>query len=83
MWGKIEERFVGFWRIWYKLWSVRLAGAVGTLAAMVLGNKDLALSLINYLPEGAPRIIIAVILGCVIFIIPTLTVLLKQDKLSA
>jgi hypothetical protein len=81
--ANFELRFVSFWRSWYKLWSVQLAGVAGLIATAILGNQSLALSLIDELPKGTMRWVVAALIGFVVFfLVPTLTVLLKQPKLN-
>lgn len=79
----VEQRLVDGWRDWWKRWSVRLAAAAGTLSALLVANQALVLSLLSYLPkDGFARVLIAVSIGIVVFLVPTVAVLLKQQKLS-
>lgn len=63
---------------WWKLASVWLAGLAGTLSAVLIANQGLALSLINYLPTGWPRTLVAILIGALVFGVPTLTRLWQQ-----
>ena len=68
----------------WKLWSVRLAAVTAILATIIAANQSIALGLIYFLPpEGPLRTIVAVVIGIVVFVIPTVTRLMKQKKLES
>lgn len=64
----------------WKLWSVKLAAITGILAAVIAGNQSIALGLVYFLPEGPWRIVTAIGIGIVVFVIPTITRMAKQGK---
>lgn len=68
------------WRSAWKLASVRLAAVVAVLAGLLTANPGLALGLIGFLPTGPWRALAAVGVTLVVFIIPTLTRLLKKES---
>lgn len=65
---------------WWKLASVRLAAIAGALSAVVIANQGLALGLLGFLPTGFWRTLVAVAIGCVVFVVPTITRLWNQGK---
>lgn len=71
---------------WHEMWcrySVRLAAATATLATLLIANQNLALSLLAYLPEKSfTRLLCAICIGVVVFVVPTLTVLWKQNSVA-
>ena len=68
-------------RAW-KLWSVKLAALTAILAAIVASNQTIALGLVYFLPEGPWRIVAGIGIGLVVFVIPTVARLVKQEKLE-
>ena len=77
----MERLVIDHWSEAFKRYSVRLAGAAGTLALLLTANQNLALSLLSILPANSfLRLVCAVSIGIVVFIVPTLAVLWKQDK---
>lgn len=64
----------------WKLWSVKLAAVAGILAAVIASNQSIALGLVYFLPEGPWRIVTAIGIGIVVFVIPTITRMAKQGK---
>lgn len=71
-------------RNWWRRWSVQLALAMSTLTVALLQNQGLVMSLLSYLPAKGPSRLLAVLgIALMVFIIPTITVLLKQPKLGA
>lgn len=74
----IEAHFVAECRRWWKLASVWLAAISGALTAVIVANQDLALGLLTFLPGGFWRTLIAVAIGFVVFVVPTITRLWKQ-----
>ena len=64
----------------WKLWSVKLAAVTAILAAILASNQSIALGLIYFLPDGPLRVVAAVGIGLVVFVIPTITRLAKQPK---
>lgn len=79
LWSALRARLVvDHWREAARLRSVQLAAFVGLLSTVVVANQGLALSLIGYLPTGWPRIIVALLIGFLAFVVPTLTRLWQQ-----
>jgi len=66
----------------WKLWSVKLAALTAILAAIVASNQTIALGLIYFLPDGPWRVVAGIGIGLVVFVIPTITRLMKQSKLE-
>ncbi len=64
----------------WKLWSVKLAAVAGILAAVIASNQSIALGLVYFLPEVPWRIVTAIGIGIVVFVIPTITRMAKQGK---
>lgn len=64
----------------WKLWSVKLAALTAILAAIVASNQTIALGLIYFLPEGPWRVVAGIGIGLVVFVIPTVVRLVKQEK---
>ena len=75
----LDAHLVDDWRGFMRRYSVRLAGAVATLTATVLQYQTVALSILGSLPANSiARLLLAIALGVLVFIIPTLAVLWKQ-----
>ena len=68
---------------WWKLASVWLAGLAGILSTVIVANQGLALALMNYLPTGFWRTLVAVFIGMVVFVVPTITRLWQQKPPDA
>lgn len=66
----------------WKLHSVKLASVTAILATILAANQSIALGLIYFLPDGPLRLVVAVIIGVVVFVIPVATRLVQQPKLS-
>jgi len=66
----------------WKLWSVKLAAVAAILAAVIASNQSIALGLVYFLPDGPWRIVAGIGIGLVVFVIPTITRLMKQSKLE-
>lgn len=66
----------------WRLWSVRVAAIAGILATIIASNQSLALGLVYFLPEGNWRIVAGAAIGLVVFVIPTIARLWKQEKLE-
>lgn len=64
----------------WKLWSVKLAALTAILAAIVASNQTIALGLVYFLPEGPWRVVAGIGIGMVVFVIPTVVRLVKQEK---
>lgn len=80
---KIEARLVDGWRQFYKRASVWLAGVVSAIATIIAANQGIYMTLIGYLPkEGLTRILALAGLAGAVFIVPTITVLVKQKSVS-
>lgn len=67
------------WRHAWRLASVRLAALVAILAGIITANPSLALGLIAFLPGGFWRVVVAIGVSIVVFVIPTLTRVLKKE----
>ena len=66
----------------WKMWSIRIAAIAGILAGVIASNQSIALGLVYFLPEGVWRIVAGAGIGLVVFVIPTLARLVKQQKLE-
>ena len=66
----------------WKMWSVKLAAVTALLATILAGNQSIALGLIYFLPDGPLRILVAVIIGVVVFVVPVVARLVSQPKLT-
>lgn len=66
----------------WKLWSVKLAGLVAIVAGLLAANPDIAIGLIYFLPDGPWRVVIAIAVSVIVFVIPTITRMVKQPKLD-
>jgi hypothetical protein len=64
----------------WKLGSIKLAAVAGVLAAIMASNQTIALGLVYFLPDGPLRVLVAVLIGVVVFVIPTATRLLGKEK---
>jgi hypothetical protein len=80
--GALEARMVNNCRLWWRRWSVWLAAVSGAITSVIVANQGLLISLLAYLPTGFFRLLIAVSIGFVVFVVPTITVLLKQKNLD-
>lgn len=68
-------------KIWWRLSSSRFQMiAAGALAA-IIANPEMLLSVSQFLPEGAPRLVIAVACGVVYFCGDRLLRLWREDRL--
>jgi hypothetical protein len=76
----LKDRLVADCSRWWKLASVWLAALAGALSAVIVANQGLALALIGYLPSGFGRTLVAVAIGMVVFVVPTITRLWKQGS---
>lgn len=74
----LKDRLTADCGRWWKLASVWLAGLAGVLSTVIVANQGLALGLLAYLPGGFARTMVAVAIGMVVFIVPTITRLWKQ-----
>lgn len=66
----------------WKMWSVKLAAVTGIITTIMASNQTIALGLIHFLPDGPLRIVVAALIGLVVFVIPTALRLIQQPKLS-
>ena len=66
----------------WKLWSIKLAAVTAILATVIASNQSIALGLVYFLPDGPWRIVAGICIGLVVFVIPTMTRLMKQSKLE-
>lgn len=66
----------------WKMWSVKLAAVTALLATILAGNQSIALGLIYFLPDGPLRILVAIAIGVIVFVVPVLTRLISQPKLK-
>lgn len=64
----------------WKLGSVKLAALAGVLATILASNQSIALGLIYFLPVGPLRIVAAVAIGLVVFVIPTIKTVLERKN---
>lgn len=62
----------------WKLGSVKLAALAGVLATILASNQSIALGLIYFLPVGPLRIVAAVAIGLVVFVIPTIKTMIER-----
>lgn len=76
----LKSHLIDDCRRWYKLASVWLAALAGALTAVIVANQGLALGLLAYLPGGFWRTLVAVFIGFVVFVVPTITRLWKQGN---
>jgi hypothetical protein len=67
------------WRKAARLASVQLAALVAIVAGIITANPALALGLIGFLPTGPMRVLVAVGVAIVVFVIPTATRLIRKD----
>jgi hypothetical protein len=75
----MRYKLIENWQESWRFASVRLAAAVAILAGVLAANPGLILGLISHLPQGMWRTLASVIVTLVVFIIPTLTRLLKKE----
>lgn len=66
----------------WKLWSIRIAAIAAILAGVIASNQSIALGLVYFLPEGPWRVVAGIGIGLVVFVIPTVARLVKQEKLE-
>lgn len=66
------------WRSAWRWWSVRIAGIAAIVAGVLTASPSLVLGLIGMLPQGPWRTVMAVGVGTVVFVIPTLARIVKQ-----
>lgn len=59
--------------------SIRLAAVVAFISGILSGNPELLLGLIPYLPEGPYRVIAAVAVSVIVFVIPTMARLIRKE----
>ncbi len=64
----------------WKLGSVKLAAVAGVLATILASNQSIALGLIYFLPVGPLRIVAAVAIGLVVFVIPTIKTMIERKN---
>lgn len=64
----------------WKLGSVKLAALAGVLATILASNQSIALGLIYFLPVGPLRIVAAVAIGLVVFVIPTIKTMIERKN---
>lgn len=62
----------------WKLGSVKLAALAGVLATILASNQSIALGLIYFLPVGPLRIVVAIAIGLIVFVIPTVRTMLER-----
>jgi hypothetical protein len=66
---------------WWRLWSVRLAAVAGAVSAALTAEPAILLGLINMLPHGPLRWVVAGAVGILVFALPTVARLKAQPKL--
>lgn len=76
---KIE--FIDDCREWYKRWSTWLSGLYATASAYALSQHDILFGVIDRLAEPL-HTLSAIGLGCMLFVVPVLTVHIKQSNLA-
>lgn len=72
-------KLVEDWKTSWRWASVKLAAAVAVLAGVLTANPGLILGLIPYIPDGPWRVVATVGVTTIVFIIPTLTRLLRKE----
>lgn len=65
-----------------RAWSVRLAAMFAVVAGVLTASPVIAIGLIDFLPRGTLRIVIAVFVAVVVFVIPVLTKWWPQPKMA-
>jgi hypothetical protein len=68
---------------WWRLWSVRLAAVAGAVSAALTAEPSILLGLINMLPQGPLRWVVAASVGILVFAVPTIARIKAQPKLGA
>lgn len=66
----------------WKMWSIRIAAVAAILAGVIASNQSIALGLVYFLPDGPWRVVAGIGIGLVVFVIPTVARLVKQEKLE-
>lgn len=84
--GKTTMKLIPEWRLFFKLWSVKL-GILGTsITGLLVSSPDAALYAWNLLPVDLKAVIPPTwtpLIGVFVFVMSMLAKLIKQDKLSA
>lgn len=62
----------------WKLGSVKMAAVAGVIATILASNQTIALGLIYFLPDGKMRLLVAGLIGLVVFVIPTIKTMLER-----
>lgn len=70
-------------RVWWRLWSVRLAALAGVVAAYLAGNPDQTQDLLNLLPDGPMRTLASIGVGLFVFALATGARLARQPSVAA
>lgn len=68
------------WTKVFKTAGVKLAAIAAILATILASNQSLAIGLVMFLPVGPMRYLVAGLIGIIVFVIPTLTQILKRKK---
>lgn len=68
------------WRRAWRLASVQLAAVVAVLAGIITANPALALGLIGFLPSGPLRVLVAIGVSIVVFVVPVLSRIVTRDR---
>jgi hypothetical protein len=76
----LTKRLIDDWKRCWRFASVWLAAVAGALSAVIVANPGLALGLLPYLPTGFWRGVVAVAIGMVVFVVPTITRLWQQSS---
>jgi hypothetical protein len=74
----MKLKLIDEWRNSYRFASVQFAAIAAILAGVLAANPGMVLGLIGFLPAGPMRTVAAVLVGIVVFVIPTLTRVLKK-----
>lgn len=72
--------FIENWRSAWRWWSIRVAAIAGIISAVLTAHPTILLGLINMLPGGIWRTVLAAGVGTIVFVIPTLARLWNQEK---
>lgn len=65
-------------RLWWKMWSVRLAAMAGLLAAYLAASPETTQSLLALLPDGPMRVVAGALIGLFVFAMATGARLVRQ-----
>jgi hypothetical protein len=66
------------WRNAWRLGSVKLAFVAATIATVLTASPVIAIGLISFIPNGGARVFVAAFVGLIVFVIPTITRIIKK-----